>query len=198
MASRTRSSAAGRSEPSGCRPNITVPISHEPASSNPFALLRELWLDRAFIILVVFLLIFQIITLIKIVFSVSVYWAFVPLFLLFPFFLFYSRSITSMVSGYKEPDDRILAMASAITKVKRIVYGHTHIVRHEMIGPVEHLNSGCWSPAFLDIECTKPLDQKTFVWVSPSTEGERQAEVFKFENGKSVALGNITHRENKE
>src|SRR5665647_1487672 len=27
MASRTRSSAAGASEPSGCRPNITVPIS---------------------------------------------------------------------------------------------------------------------------------------------------------------------------
>jgi hypothetical protein len=67
-----------------------------------------------------------------------------------------------------------------------------------MIGPVEHLNSGCWSPAFLDIECTQPLDQKTFVWISPSAEGERQAEVFKFLDGNSVSLGNISHRENKD
>lgn len=169
-----------------------------PASSNPFALMRELWLDRALSILIVFMGIFFIMTNIKAAFDVSFFWAFIPLFLFFPFFLFYSKSITSMVSDYKEPDDRILAMASSITKVKRVVFGHTHIVRHEMIGPVEHLNSGCWSPAFLDIECTKPLDQKTFVWLSPTTEGPRQAEVFKFLDGKSESLGTISHRDTGE
>ena len=156
-----------------------------PAASNPFLLMRELWLDRAFIILIVFYLIFQLMSLIKSLINVSFYWAFIPLFMFFPFFLFYSKSITSLVSGYKEPDDRILAMASAITKVKRIVFGHTHIVRHEMIGSVEHLNPGCWSPAFLDIECTKPLDQKSFVWISPSPEGGRHSEVFRFVDGES-------------
>ena len=90
-----------------------------------------------------------------------------------------------MVSNYKEPSEKIMAMASAITHVKRIVYGHTHFVRHEMIGAVEHLNSGCWSPAFLDIECTKPVDQKTYVWISPLDTGDRQAELFKFVDGES-------------
>ncbi len=157
-----------------------------PAASNPFLLIRELWLDRAFIILIVFYFIYQLMSLVKSLINVSFYWAFIPLFLFLPFFLFYSKSITSLVSGYKEPDDRILAMASAITKVKRIVFGHTHIVRHEMIGSVEHLNPGCWSPAFLDIECEKPLDKKSFVWISPSEEGGRKAEVFRFEDSKSL------------
>jgi UDP-2,3-diacylglucosamine pyrophosphatase LpxH len=159
-----------------------------PASSNPFLLARELWLDRAFIIFIAFFLIFQLMTFIRSVYELSFYWAFIPLFLLLPFFLFYSKSITSLVSGYKEPDDRTLAMASAITKAQRIVFGHTHHARHEIIGSVEHLNSGCWSPAFLDVECTKPLDQKTFVWISPQENGGRQAELFKYVDGKSEVL----------
>jgi len=54
-----------------------------------------------------------------------------------------------------------------------------------MVGAVEHLNSGCWSPAFLDVECTKPLDQKTFIWISPSENNSRRAELMKFLEGKS-------------
>lgn len=156
-----------------------------PAASSPFLLARELWLDRAFLIVVGFSLIFELFIFIRQVYDISFFWAFIPLFLMLPFFLFYSKSITSMVSNYKEPNEKILAMASAITHVKRIVYGHTHKVRHEMIGAVEHLNSGCWSPAFLDIECTKPIDQKTYIWISPWEGSERQAEVYKFVEGQS-------------
>lgn len=159
-----------------------------PAASNPFLLARELWLDRAFLIGLAFFMIFQLMIFIRQVYDLSFFWALIPMFLLFPFFLFYSKSITSLVSSYKEPNERVLAMASAITKVKRIIYGHTHSVRHEMIGAVEHLNSGCWSPAFLDIECTKPLDQKTFVWISPTDSGERQAELYKYVDGQSQPL----------
>lgn len=161
-----------------------------PAASNPFLLARELWLDRAFLIFISFVLIFQLMVFVRSVYQISFFWAFIPLFLLLPFFLFYSKSVTSLVSSYKEPDDRVLAMASAITKVQRIVFGHTHHTRHEIIGSVEHLNSGCWSPAFLDVECTKPLDQKTFVWISPQDQGGRQAELFKFVEGQSEALLN--------
>lgn len=159
-----------------------------PASSNPFLLMRELWLDRALIILVIFILIFQGMTFIRTVYEISFYWAFIPLFLFLPFFLFYSKSVSSLVSSYKEPDERVLAMASAIARVKRIVFGHTHQVRHEMIGSVEHLNSGCWSPGFLDIECTKPIDQKTYVWIAPSASGQRQAELLQFRDGESKRL----------
>lgn len=159
-----------------------------PAASDPFLLARELWLDRAFIIFVTFFLLFELMVFIRSVYEISFFWMFIPLFLLLPFFLFYSKSIMSLVSNYKEPDEHVLAMASAITKVKRIIFGHTHHTRHEMIGSVEHLNSGCWSPAFLDVECTKPLDQKTYVWISPTDQGSRQAELFKFEDGKSELL----------
>ncbi|WP_413569157.1 metallophosphoesterase [Bdellovibrio sp. HCB117] len=161
-----------------------------PAASHPTLLARELWLDRAFIVFLAFFLIFQLMVFVRSVYEISFFWAFIPLFLLLPFFLFYSKSITSLVSGYKEPDDRVLSMASAITKAQRIVFGHTHHTRHEIIGSVEHLNSGCWSPAFLDVECTKPLDQKTFVWISPTEGGSRQAELLKFVDGKSELIAN--------
>jgi hypothetical protein len=45
------------------------------------------------------------------------------------------------------------------------------------------LNSGTWSPAFSDVECTKPLTKNTFVWISPSAEG-RYAGLFEFKKGK--------------
>lgn len=161
-----------------------------PAASNPFLLARELWLDRAFLILMTFYVLALIFLFIRQVYEISFFWMFIPLFLMLPFFLFYSQSITSLVSSYKEPREDILTLASLIAKVGRIVYGHTHQTRHEVIGTVEHLNSGCWSPAFLDIECTQPIDQKTFVWIYPDSEAvQRKAELLKFENGRSVAVG---------
>lgn len=159
-----------------------------PASSQPFLLMRELWLDRAFILLVVFFVVFQFFSTLKSIFGISLFWSFIPISLFIPFFLFYSKSITSLVSGYKEPNDRILQTTAAITKVQRIVYGHTHHARHEVIGAVEHLNPGCWSPAFLDIECTKPLDQKNYVWIAKTEGAERRAELVVFKKrGSRIA-----------
>jgi UDP-2,3-diacylglucosamine pyrophosphatase LpxH len=151
-----------------------------PAASNPFLIARELWLDRAFFILIGSVIIFYIFTFLKALFGISLFWSFIPMMLLLPFFLFYSRSITSLVSSYKEPDDRILAMTAIITNTKRVVYGHTHQPRHEIIGAVEHLNSGTWSPAFADVEYKKPMEQRNFVWISPF-ESSRRAELLKFE-----------------
>jgi len=161
-----------------------------PASSNPWLLAQELWLDRAFLFLVAIFVVFEIMIFIKTFVEISYLWVILPLLTFFPFFMMYSKSVGSMVSSFKEPDDRILAMTSAIAKVNRIIYGHTHIVRHELIGSVEHLNSGCWSPAFLDVECTKPIDQKTYVWISAEKESKerRKAEIFKFENNHSTIV----------
>lgn len=158
-------------------------LAAESATGDPFAMARELWLDRALLVLFAFFLILQGFVLINTVFQVSFFWMFIPLFLLLPFFLFYSQSIQSLVSGYKEPDERILSTAGQITKTNRIVYGHTHLMRHEMIGSVEHLNSGCWSPAFLDVECTKPIGQKTFIWIEPD-EDLRRAHLYQFNEGE--------------
>lgn len=156
-----------------------------PATTNPFLIARELWLDRAFLIMLAFLVVFELMILVKQFYNLSFFWAFIPLMILLPFFLFYSKSVTSLVSSFKEPDERILATASAITKVNRIIYGHTHLIRHEMIGGVEHLNSGCWSPAFTDVECTKAIDQKTYVWLEPTDHGTRQAHLYIYDGEKS-------------
>ena len=74
--------------------------------------------------------------------------------------MFYSRSVVSDVHEFKEPREKILWISSTITKNIQVIYGHTHEVRHEMMGPVEHLNSGTWSPAFKDVECHIAADLK--------------------------------------
>ena len=79
-------------------------------------------------------------------------------------------------------------MAGLITGVSRIVYGHTHIVRHEVIGAIEHLNSGTWSPAFLDVECERPVGQKTFVWIFPGEQGLREAKVMQIKDGQMTEV----------
>ncbi len=151
------------------------------ATTNPFLIAQELWLDRAFFVLIAFLIVLEIMLMVKQFFDVSIFWGLIPIALFLPFFLFYSKSITSLVSNYKEPDEKNLSTAAAITKVHRIVYGHTHVVRHEMIGAVEHLNSGCWSPAFTDVECTKAVGQKNFIWIEPGPEGHRRSQVLVFD-----------------
>lgn len=160
-------------------------LAAHPATSYPLRMAQELWLDRAFMVLVSFLIIFWIFTLIKLQFSISFFWMFIPLAICVPFFVFYSKSIRSEVHRYKEPDEMILSISSKITRVKRVVYGHTHIPRHEIAGEIEHLNSGCWSPAFLDVECTKLFSKKLFVWLTPGEGDVRKAELREFTNGTS-------------
>jgi UDP-2,3-diacylglucosamine pyrophosphatase LpxH len=158
-----------------------------PAASYPTMILRELWLDRAFIAAAAFFIIFEISLTLSTFKGLSLYWMLGPLlpFLLFiPFFIFYSRSVSSLVIESKEPREQVLTLAGQITKVNRIVYGHTHYMRHEVIGPIEHLNSGTWSPAFQDVECTKPGGLKTFVWLAPDGD-VREASLLAFKNGRS-------------
>ena len=153
-----------------------------PATQNPWLIAKELWLDRAFLIVAGLGITLFVTTELKLLFNLSVYWVFVPLLLLLPFFLFYARSITSLVSTYKEPDEELFSQQSEVTGVYRIVYGHTHIPRHEFYGAVEHLNAGSWSPGFTDVECTDAVERNTYVWIYPSIENPdvRKAELVHF------------------
>lgn len=156
------------------------------AARNPFLLARELWLDRAAILLGTSYIIFNIYLMINSIHAISIWWFLLPCLMFLPPLVFYSSFIDSDVMKFKEPQERILSLSGRIARVQRVVYGHTHIVRHEIIGGVEHLNSGCWSPAFLDVECTKPIDQKTFVWISPEENESRRAMLYRFD-GEAVA-----------
>jgi len=160
--------------------------SVQPATRNPVLLLQELWLDRAFLFLLGFAAVFQVFLLIRQVIDISFLWGSVPILLLAPFFVFYSKSITSQVSAYKEPNDNLLLNAAKINNVQRIVHGHIHEVRHEMRGAVEYLNSGTWSPAFTDVECREKIDTKTFVWIEPKMQiSSRRATVQIFQGNQS-------------
>jgi len=153
-----------------------------PATQNPWLIAKELWLDRAFLILAGIVVTFLIVTQLKLIFNISLYWVFLPLLLYVPFFLFYARSVTSLVSTYKEPDEMLFAQQAEISGMYRIVYGHTHIPRHEFYGSVEHLNSGSWSPGFTDVECTHSTERNNYVWIYPSEENPslRKAELCQY------------------
>ncbi len=147
-------------------------LSVPPATSSPMLIAKELWLDRAFIFLVGFLILVQIFFIINQLYNLSFYWVLFIYLLFLPFFVFYSRTITSDVQKYKEPREKILTLSSLITGVKRVIYGHTHHPLHEIIGPVEHLNSGTWSPNFKDVECKIQATKRNYILIQPSKNGE--------------------------
>jgi len=156
-----------------------------PAVNNPIMIARELWLDRLFLITFIFGVVFFIVSTLNDYLGISLYWIFLPLALLLPFFLFYARSVTSLVSEYKEPSEAVLSKQAEIAQVKRVVYGHTHHPRHEYYGFVEHLNSGTWSPAFTNVECTESTERNAYVWITPGEDQKlRKAELLQFSTKK--------------
>ena len=159
-------------------------MSVSPAANNPWLLATELWLDRAMILMVIGYVIMRTYFTVDDYVPIAVWWIAIPLVLFLPPFVFYSTLVASEVVSYKKPRERILMNSSWITGTNRVVYGHTHITCHEVIGGVEHLNSGCWSPAFVDVECTRAIDRRAFVWIFPGSLGAREAELLVFEGGE--------------
>ena len=147
-----------------------------PYASTPLRIMKVLWLDRAFIFLIGLIVLLQTFIIVKQVYSLSFFWLFIPILTFLPPFFLYAQGVDTYISYYKKPNERVLTTSARITHVNRVIYGHSHEVRHELVGGMEHLNSGTWSPAFKDVECTMAEDQKTFIWITPG-EQNRQAQV---------------------
>lgn len=157
-----------------------------PISESPLKIARELWLDRAFMVIFALFLLLYLFLLVDKIYAISFYWVLVPILLLFPPYFMYSRNVHSYVHQYKRPDEEKMSMAGMITSTRRSVFGHTHVLRHEVIGGIEHLNPGTWSPAFLDVECTRKEGQNAFVWIAPNPANSlREAKLF-LVDGESV------------
>jgi len=164
----------------------------QTVAESPMKILKELWLDRAFLFLIGLFLLLYVFLVIDRIYSVSFYWMFVPILLLAAPYFLYSRNVHSYVYQYKKPDEERLAMAGMITNTKRIIFGHTHVLRHEMVGAIEHLNPGTWSPAFQDVECTRRDGQQAFVWISPADDGVgRQAKLLEVQNKNIQELTHV-------
>src|SRR5262249_9817258 len=121
---------------------------HVHASAiNPLAILRELWLDRAFLFLVVVIGAWFIVATINIALPISPLWVVVPLaIMLFPFAM-YAASVKPSVFSEPLLSKRRAELIHTITGARNVVFGHTHQPVHERVGPVRYVNGGSSSPA---------------------------------------------------
>ncbi len=160
-----------------------------PAIFNPWKVLRELWLDRAIILGLIFFGSFQFFSVANIFVPVGFRWFAVPFFLLLPLLIFYSRSIQSEVAKAEKDAHEAAPLAARIARVRRVVQGHTHHELHAMFGGTEYLNTGTWSPAYHDVECTEPYGRKCFAVIRPSAPGEsRIAELYEWSENRAIRL----------
>jgi UDP-2,3-diacylglucosamine pyrophosphatase LpxH len=88
--------------------------------------LRELWLDRALLLLLLLILSFQIFSFLNVFVPVSIWWFFVPFALFLPAFIFYAQSVTSDVHQLQKVAFRRAPIAAKIAGVRRAIHGHTH------------------------------------------------------------------------
>ncbi len=153
-----------------------------PAIYNPFKILRELWLDRFLLLIGVLLVSFEIFIHGKVLLDASAWWFLILLGLLMPLFIFYARSVESELAASEKKLLELAPVAARITGVNRVVQGHSHQERHEFIGGLEYLNTGTWSYAYHDVECTEPYGRKCFAWLrpDPSDSSKRKADLFEW------------------
>ncbi len=147
------------------------------ACSNPITIFRELWLDRGLLLLGILFFAWQIMLHINIATHISMGWFFVPFVILLPMLLVYASNIKSTAFSKPLLTPERAEYIVKITGVERIVLSHTHNAKHQTVGPVEYLNTGSWAPVFGDIECTTNINQNTFIWIKPTTNG-RQADLY--------------------
>lgn len=168
-----------------------------PAVFNPVKIARELWLDRALLLGLVLVGTFQLFSTLNVIIHLSLWWWVLFFVLALPPFIFYARGVNSDVANYQRQLKVRLPHAARLAGVKRLVLGHTHRERHvyEDDG-LEVLNTGTWSPAFRDVECTIPFGRKCFAWIRPdpavdprSGEVPRIAELHEWlDSGQTVLL----------
>lgn len=156
-----------------------------PAIFNPMQIVRELWLDRAFLVLVIFFGSIQVISFVKLFYDISLWWILFLLVVILPFFIFYAKNVSSDMQKVQKLILGRVPISAQVTKVSRVVHGHTHIDVHTELEGVEYLNTGTWSPAYYDMECTQPYGRKIFAWIKPKSKGEaRIAGLYVWENSE--------------
>lgn len=167
-----------------------------PAIFNPLKILRELWLDRAILLALVVVGSFQFFTLASVFSHVSLLWFMGPLLVLLPAFVFYARSVQSGVNDAQMAAVAMAPLIARIAHVRRVVHGHTHLEMHTVVDGVEVLNTGTWSPAYHDVECTQPYGRKCFAWIQPdSTYSQRFSQLYEWTGNEAVLIEELRVRQ---
>ncbi len=177
------------------RSNATIPmvlalkeVHVHPAIFNPIKILRELWLDRAILLGMIFFVSFQFFSLLNVFSRASSFWLVLPMIFLIPAFILYAKNVESEVEDTQRAAFKMAPLSAQIARVKRIVQGHTHHEEHRLNGGVEVLNTGTWSAAYHDVECTQPYGRKCFAWIRQVRKGERVANLYEWANGKAILV----------
>jgi UDP-2,3-diacylglucosamine pyrophosphatase LpxH len=158
-----------------------------PAIFNPLKIARELWLDRAILLGLVFFVSFSFFSYMHVLFTASAWWILVPLLFLLPAFLFYASGVTSELESTQNFGFENSPLSAQIAQVSRVCQGHVHRARHIFNGGIEYINTGTWSPAYRDVECTQPYGRKCFAWIKPGSEGADQPRVSELYEWKDVS-----------
>ena len=153
---------------------------------NPWTIIRELWLDRAFLLALLIILSWQFFSFIAVFISISFYWFFLPLGILLPFFGYYANGVVggSEIRTNQNQAKEMSILSAKVCKVNRVVLGHTHSVYRYKNKKYEVLNTGTWSVFFDDIECTKKNYLFTFVWIFSNGTNHRVANIYKYDKNK--------------
>lgn len=160
-----------------------------PAVHNPGLILQELWLDRAFLVGLILFVSAEVILHIKLVTGASFWWVIIPLVIFLPPFVFYARRVESQSHKLHAVMLKAVPLLAKAAHVNRVVQGHIHRAIHTWVDGVEHLNPGTWSPAFDDVECTKPSSKRCFVWIQPKPDSpSRFAELLEWKDGRADIL----------
>ncbi len=162
-------------------------VAAHPAIYSPLRVARELWLDRAALLLFLLAAVFQMGAALQWVTGVGAQWFGILFLALCPFYLAYARSCRSEVGNTEANIRAHVATLCRIAGVNRVITGHTHRAGTSEADGVCYFNTGHWSAAFDDVECTVPVGTNGFVWIEPDIRG-RKAELRRFENGHSLRV----------
>lgn len=167
-----------------------------PAIFSPIKVLQELWLDRAFLLLFILFTSFEAVATVNMFTRISMLWIFVPFAVQAPLFALYAKSVKSDVEKYRNVTVELAPVSAQIVKVSRVIHGHTHVEKYLRSGDVEYVNTGNWSPAFHDVECTKPVGKKCFAWIRPAAgEGGRICGLYEWTGTDILTLAESAPRE---
>jgi UDP-2,3-diacylglucosamine pyrophosphatase LpxH len=137
-----------------------------PAEDRLNMVLRELWVDRVVLVFLVFLL-----GGLWALFAPGplALWGFAPLAAM----LAYEILVPKVpLSQHWASVARVARKVARVHGARAVVFGHTHHPEGEWNGATFYGNTGTWSPAFRDVECTLPLSaERPVVWLRRESLG---------------------------
>jgi hypothetical protein len=148
-------------------------LSVPPTCSNPWHIFRELWLDRAVLLIGLFAVAVQVVLIANIAWPMNPWHVLIGLGLGLPWFFLYAHQIRPTVFTKPLINETRAKLIHEITGTRTVVCGHTHVPEDSKIGPMRFINGGFWSPNFKTPECKERVGAQTFVWLRPQGNGHR-------------------------